>query len=156
MAKSSQSFGSIRIDTVPLKEVGRLLKDLDPVVFAHFKVGLGEIGDFVAEKAKENARSFPRLGGGTDRIEGSIKKKQSTVNIRIVAGGDDAPEAAPLENNGQGGSFRHPVFGDADNWVSQTAHPFLAPAVDDAETDIEERLSAVIDSSLREVGFDTD
>ena len=36
-----------------------------------------------------------------------------------------APEAAPINNKGQAGTFRHPVFGH-DVWVDQAAHPFYA------------------------------
>jgi hypothetical protein len=42
-----------------------------------------------------------------------------------------APEARPLErgNKGRpGATFRHPVFGDSEDWVTQPTRPFFFPA----------------------------
>lgn len=155
MAKSSQSVPTIQIDTTPLRDVARILRKISPAAASHMRSGLREVGTVVADRAKENARGFPRIHESTDRIEGSIRVQQSSGSIRVVAGGDGAPEAAPLEHSGQGGSFRHPLFGNQDVWVQQTAHPFLAPAADAVAPEIEQRLLAVIDASLREVGFET-
>lgn len=152
---SSQSVAGISIDTTELRNLAKMLRQVDPAAARSLTRGLGTIGDLVVNRAKEKARGFPRAGEGTDRIEGSIRKQRSGATLRIVAGGDDAPEAAPLEHNGQGGAFRHPVFGNQDVWVDQTAHPFLAPAADEVAPEIEEQLLGVIDSSLREAGFDT-
>lgn len=152
--RTSNTIG-VGIDTSELKTLARDLRKLDPAVGRNFTRGVKTVGDIVAGKAKENARSFPRAGDGTDRIEGTIKVQGGFTTLRVVAGGEEAPEAAAIENKGQAGSFRHPVFGDRENWVDQTAHPYLAPAGDDGADASEAALLEVIDASLREVGFGT-
>ena len=90
----------------------------------------------------------PRLRLAGERLRGDIRSRAATFSSRIPAavrmsvafgsktGGvrvyvshKAAPEARQLENQGQAGSFRHPVYGNRDVWVSQTAHPFFFPAV---------------------------
>jgi len=154
-ARSSKSYASFGVDVTPLRALSRDFRQLDSSVGTHFRSGLRSVGQVVGDRAKERARSFPRLGQGTDRIEGSIRVQQASGSIRVVAGGNDAPEAAPLEHGGQAGSFRHPLFGNQDVWVAQMAHPFLAPALDDTADEVESLLLEVVDTSLREAGFDT-
>lgn len=44
-----------------------------------------------------------------------------------------------------GGTFRHPVFGNRDNWVEQPMHPYLAPAALANLKKIDERIFAALD-----------
>lgn len=71
--------------------------------------------------------------GFSSRIPGAVRMTTSfgskTGGVRIWVDAKKAPHARPLENLGRSGSFRHPVFGDMDVWVSQPAHPFFFPAV---------------------------
>jgi hypothetical protein len=108
------------------------------------------VAQVVADDAKMRA-SF------SSRIPETIKVRGSGFRLKVVAGGEGAPDAAPLENNGNPGKFRHPVFevsganggggrwhgkrrnapkaglsrrGGIAPWVDQQAMPFLAPALD--------------------------
>ena len=170
------------IDTTPLRNLARDLRKIDASAARALTGSMAAIGTMVAEQAKENARSFPRIHEPTDRIESSIKVVRRGLSIRVVAGGDSAPESAPLEHNGLEGVFRHPVFdktgervasnsrsirrgliskkqlrqaGVAD-WVTQTARPFLAPAADAKADEIEAALLDAIDAGLAAVGFEGD
>lgn len=50
------------------------------------------------------------------------------LNAVISFGGDAAPNASPIENDGKG-FVRHPVFGNMDVWTDKNSHPpFLHPA----------------------------
>jgi len=50
--------------------------------------------------------------------------------VEVVAGGAEAPEAAPIENKGRG-FVRHKVFGHTDRWTAKHSHAaFLQPAFD--------------------------
>jgi len=103
-------------------------------------------GEIVAAKARKNAAAFPRKGGGTTRIADSVKVRRRGVNVKIQAGGNSAPEAAPIENHGRGGSFRHPVPGDG--WVSQPSHPFLTTAAEESAADVEAVVLAAVDETI--------
>jgi hypothetical protein len=146
-AKSSQSAPSFVIDTSQLKEFGKRLRATSPAVAKVLRLRLHEVGDVVAEAAREEA-SF------STRIPGSIKVRVSGFGVKVVGNATGtAPDAAPLENKGQSGSFRHPVFGDRENWVDQKAHPFLAPASERTKVQVEEMALSIIDDTLKSVGF---
>jgi len=143
---------SIRIDTTPLRHLASDIRKLSPEVSREFNRELRGIGDLVADAARKRASSFQRVGMGTDRIEQSIKVRRSGMSLRVIAGGDGAPEAAPIDHGGNPGSFRHPVFGNQDVWVGQVAHPFMEPALEDVSDELEGRMVAAVDRALRAVG----
>jgi hypothetical protein len=78
----------------------------------------------VAQDAKRKASFSKKI---PDSIEVKVLGNGTAV---VAAGGDKAPNGAPLENKGRPGEFRHPVFGHKDRrWARQKAHPFLYPAL---------------------------
>lgn len=89
------------------------------------------------------------------RIPHSIQAKPSfaakSAGVTIIANRKIAPEAAPLENGGQSGNFRHPVFGHMDRWAQEAAHPFFYSAVHEPEA--EAAISKVMDDFARQIGF---
>jgi hypothetical protein len=119
----------LKIDASELAAFGIQCKEASKVLERQFNKELIASGEIVARKARQNA-SF------SSRIPASIKTRRRGTRVRVVAGGDKAPHAAPLENHGQTGSFRHPVFGNYDNWVDQPAHPFLTPAAEESMDDV--------------------
>jgi hypothetical protein len=68
-------------------------------------------------------------------------------SVKVTAGGAAAPDAAPLENSGQQGTFRHPVV-NPDVWVSQQARPFLAPAADASEAEVTAAVELLADKLI--------
>ena len=122
--KASQSGVSVVADTRELATLARSLRRASPEAWKAYRLAVREMAQIVAEDAKSRA-SF------STRIPDTIKVRVlASGNVEIVAGGPNAPDAAPLENKGQAGTFRHPVFGNREVWVSQPARPFLAPALD--------------------------
>lgn len=80
--------------------------------------------------------SFARRGGG--------------VTIRVDS--NRAPHARVLERGNDGSrsdTFRHPVFGDRDVWVSQPTRPFFFPAVSAGRDQLKKNISDAIRSSIR-------
>ncbi len=112
------------VDMSELKEFAARLKRADPQLSKDFLKAESAAGEIVASAARSRA-SFSR------KIPGSIRTRRRGTRVRVEAGGASAPNAAPIENHGIPGVFRHPVFGNYDNWVSQAAHPFLTPAAEE-------------------------
>jgi len=120
---ASRSGVSIVADTRALSRLAMDLRAAAPLAWAACRVGLREAGEVVAADARERA-SF------STRIPASIKVRAARGNVKVVAGGDAAPDAAPIENRGKG-SVRHPVFGNREVWTSKNSPPaFLSPAFD--------------------------
>ncbi len=125
------------IDTSELKRFAADCKAAVPGLEKEFYASLAAAGEIVAARARSKAPS--------SRIAGTIHTRRRGVRVRIEAGGDAAPHAAPLENHGVPGSFRHPVFGNYDNWVSQPARPFLTPAAEESVGEVEAAVLRAVD-----------
>ncbi len=132
----------IRIDLSSLKSFARVLQRVEPVVQREFFNGLSAAGELVAEEARKRA-------GFSSRIPGSITVKRRALAVKIQAGGDSAPDAAPFEHGGIPGDFRHPVFGNREVWVSQRARPFLTPALEAKTDEAFEMIGTAVDVALR-------
>ena len=115
-----------------------------PEVAKDLKGSLRRAGEIVAADARSRA-------GFSSRIPGTVKVRVSGPSVSVVAGGSGAPGAAPLENRGRSGTFRHPVFGNRDVWVAQEAHPFLVPAADAQMGRIVAAVEQAVDDALRRI-----
>lgn len=128
------------VDTVNVSKLARALKICSVDVAKSFRAEMRAASDSVVATAKENA-------SWSKKIPGSIKRTGSVGNLKIKAGGDKAPDAAPYENGGKEGVFRHPVFG-GEKWVSQKARPFLTPALEAESKKLEVAIDAAIEKAL--------
>lgn len=123
-----------------------------------------------ATALRQAARKLPSahreaLRAGAEQIADDARAKASwskqiprSVRVRARAGGlsvtADAPNAAPLENRGKPGEFRHPVFGQAGVVVSQKARPFLHPAAVLNEPKLVDGALEAVDKVMTEAGFE--
>lgn len=105
------------------RDLEAMNKDLAKGLLADMKEACKPILDSAVSNA-----SFSKKIPGTIRLVATGGSRGSAT-ISIRAGGAKAPNAAPLENKGNSGQFRHPVFGNKNNWVSQEAHPYMYPAI---------------------------
>jgi hypothetical protein len=80
--------------------------------------------------------------------------RSSGIRVSVVAGGAKAPDAAPYENKGVDGFFRHPVFGNREVWVDQKARPFLRPAAEATAPRVTEKVLENVGKVLDDAGFD--
>jgi hypothetical protein len=134
------------VDTRSLSRLSRELRAAAPDAQRAARARIKAAAEVVAQDARQRA-SFSR------RIPDSIVVRGSGLRMKIVAGGDKAPDAAPLENQGRQGTFRHPVFGNRERWVNQQARPFLAPALDaHREMVANEIEAAVVEAVDRAIG----
>lgn len=71
--------------------------------------------------------------GWSSRIPGAVRITAAfgsqSGGVRIFVDEKRAPHARPIENEGNAGTFRHPLWGDTENWVEQEARPTFFPAV---------------------------
>ena len=114
----------IRIDTSELKGFARGLKRIDAEAAKALRSSLRAAGNVVADGARIEA-------GFSSNIPQTIRVRTAGATDTVIAGAGEAHpgESAAFEHNGVPGQFRHPVYGHRNNWVSQTAHPFLLPAL---------------------------
>lgn len=121
---------ALSIDTAELRRFAAAARACDASIYSRLRTGLTAAGELVANEARERAEWSTRIPR-TIKVS-SVKATVATVS----AGGPDAPHAAPLENGGRTGDFRHPVNAWAKQdraewkWAPQQARPFLGPAAD--------------------------
>lgn len=114
----------IGIEATDLARLQRDLKKADGDALKLFRAAMKRAGDLVADRARG------KISGTSQRIADSIRVMANNKGVQVKAGGAKAPHAAAFENDGKAGTFRHPVFGNREVWVDQTAHPFLLPSLD--------------------------
>lgn len=90
----------------------------------------------------------------SSHIPGSFRIVGMGDNVVVYAGGESAPSAAPIENEGKRGTFRHPVFGNRDVWVSQRARPFFGPAFNRVTAALPEReMGVFFNETFHHIGY---
>lgn len=144
---TSSSVASVQIDVTPLKRLAADLRAAAPAAAKELRLGLKAAAQIVAEAAKVEAPNTK------EPIPPTIAVRTAGVSVKVIAGGVKAPAAAAFENQGQPGRFWHPVFGNRHAWVSQAAHPFLAPAYDDHGVEVEAAVTSAIGVALSSAGF---
>lgn len=90
---------------------------------------------------------------GAIRVTSSFSGRRGGGGVSIRVDRKRAPHARALEGMDRKGrtasSFRHPVFGDRDVWVSQPTRPFFFPAVRAKRNDVRNRIAEAVRSSIK-------
>jgi len=142
----------VRIDTGDLRKLYTDLKGIPGNLRVELRRGIKAAAQPIADRVKANA-------GWSSRIPGAVRVKPSFsangTGVSIVVDSGRAPEGAPLENKGRGGTFRHPVYGNRDVWVNQQARPFFysTAASSSAVSAAEKAILEVADAVARKAGF---
>lgn len=115
---------------------------------------LVKVGVIIALRAKVVA------GRRSDKVAGSITVRNVPGAVEIEAG-QGVPLAALWEVGNKGAKrskkdFRHPVFGNRSNWVTQVRHPFLRSAQRLARKEIMEIMEQGWHEALRPLLDDED
>jgi hypothetical protein len=130
------------IDMVGLAPFRRALAKASKMAARDLREEMRAAGEIVAKQARDNA------GQHSTSIPPTIKTQVRSLTVSVVAG-KGVPLAALYEvGNAQGGtenSFKHPVFGNREAWVTQTGYPFLKPAVDAKMPEVEAGVMKVAD-----------
>lgn len=137
-------------DVAGMRRLAKALKLAPKDVQREFRTNWRKAAKLVADDAKSRA-SY------STRIPATIKIRGTGVNIKIVAGGSAAPNAAPLEMGNRGSSTnRHPVFApigsnayqNPKRWVNQPTRPFLAPALEAHKGEVMAMMEDAITSAV--------
>ncbi len=124
----SHSGLPIVVDVAQLRALANDLRRASVEANKALRTGMHMAAEVVAADARKKTDY-------SNRIPGSIKVSVGRVNFKVSAGGDAAPDAAPIENRGKG-HVRHPVFANPKKsrnewtWTDKNSRPaFLAPAL---------------------------
>lgn len=143
---AATSYGAlIDIDVSALREAAAQMRATVPAAHAAAKVALLAAGEMVKNTAAENFSYSTRIPGSLEvKVTGALV-------VKVYAGGDAAPNAAPIENKGKG-FVRHPVFGNREVWTAKNSRPAgLAPAGRANEAAIFALYESVTGDAVREV-----
>src|SRR5687768_7709415 len=111
-----------------MSEIQKLVADLRRVPL-ELRRELRPAVQAAAQGVLAEARS---RAGWSSRIPGAmrvaVRFTGKGAGASVVVRAARAPHARPYGHLGSAGTFRHPVHGDRDVWVTQAARPFLFPA----------------------------
>ena len=131
------------IDTSELRGLARSLRKVSPEVGKVLREELRATGELVAVEARAIA------SGVSSGVAATIRTRLSNTQVSVVAGiGERAGhvgQARAFEHMGLPGTFRHPVYGNRNAWVDQSAHPFLGPAFAHKADEVVPRLMSSLD-----------
>lgn len=131
---------------------GRFMADLallSPEIRKETRAELRKIMEDVGDTARSKA-------SWSSRIPGAIKASVGTKNLGLTVRAADAPHAKAYEGLASGGSrssFRHPVYGNRNVWVTQSTRPFAMPALAEREDEALRRVEDALESAARRLGF---
>lgn len=156
MPRSQIVGGRGGIDTSEFHEAARALRKADAVLNRELRSSLRAAGFIVAERAKILA------GAHSKKIADTIKVRTAGAGVEVRAGSADVPTAVLYELGNQqrrsrigvaqeGGTFRHPVFGNRDVWVDQPRYPFLAPAAALSAAEVDREVGRAMDLVARTI-----
>lgn len=137
----------------PSSELRRLSKDLNGIpkdLRKKLRPAIKKAAMPVLQQAKRNASWSRRIPKAT-RVATRFAKRDP--HVAIIVNRKRAPHSHAYENKGKPGTFRHPVFGNRRNWVTQEARPFLAPAVRAKGRAVESEITKAVDDTTRAAGF---
>jgi hypothetical protein len=140
---------SARISAKSLAELYKDAKVAPGIMQIELRRGVKKAGERVRVAVRDRAATFSR------QIPPKVKTKVSlgrSAGVRIIVD-DPSGEAGALNNRDRSGTFRHPVFGDRNNWVSQAAHPFFVTAAQPAAVQAVGDIRHVMDDVARKLGF---
>lgn len=94
--------------------------------------------------------------GWSTRIPATIRVRTSfrvdRESVEVIAGGPKTPHARPYEGT-RGATFRHPMFGNREVWITQTARPFLLPAAKAKRGEVDGLMQAAFADAPKGIGF---
>ena len=153
----------VTIDPAEWHKAKQDLDQFDPALSRALRKRLREVGDRAVEKVKETLE-MPSPDGGPDvgtgraalasatRVSVSFAKRAAGVKITT------SPSKLAAEHKGllsvyNMRSFRHPVMGNRDNWVSQQGRPyFYKPIGEVVDRDMVDQMQEALDDAMRAIG----
>jgi hypothetical protein len=138
-------------DVDPAVQIARDLRALPQETRKAVRPLLRQAGELVAQEARGLASWSTRIPASV-RVRTSFRENRE--GVKVVAGGPAAPHARPYEGlSSRGDTFRHPVFGNTDVWVSQETRPFIFPAAEAKSEEVTGLIRAALDDGAASIGF---
>jgi hypothetical protein len=127
------------VDLRQFRNLAINLRAVEPEMHAAMRLRLRAAGMVVAEAARENAVSARLLS-----IAPNIRVQQSGLSVYV---GVNRTPIAALEEYSPG-PWEHPVFGNATNPQTQTAYPYLGPALQTKREEAVELIGTAVTEAL--------
>lgn len=136
--------------------------EIDPAQFARFQRDLKRLDPELKKQLNKELRGFLRQlvipdaksnASWSSRIPGAIRPRVTTRRVGLRVAAKRAPHARPFEGISQGATFRHPVFGNRNVWVPQSARPFLKPAVEENRDEFMDAAGKALDEAAQQTGW---
>jgi hypothetical protein len=131
---------NVKVTGADLAEVSRKLKKAgNGEVTKQFRTELRAVASPLVPAVRASIDAIPVKGTKSTGLRGRLKKavglrvrasgRNAQVSILMTPGKMPAGEySLPAMMEGTK-TWRHPVFGDDDNWVGQPSHPYFFPVV---------------------------
>jgi hypothetical protein len=168
----------IEIDPTDFAKVVKEIAQVDPSFKKTIKKRLKTAAEPVVEEVKRAALAIPAMGGNAELsrkkkgenlgLRASLAnatisdinptKKGAILKIRVSTtkfmSASGRPRTIPYYMEGRRKkSWRHPVFGNRDNWVEQTPHPFLGVTVLPHKMKFADEVTKALDDALKDSGL---
>jgi HK97 gp10 family phage protein len=106
----------------------------------------------VADQARANASWSSRIPAA---MSVGVSSSRRYPGAQIKVDKDRAPHARLYEwgSGRRATSFRHPVYGNRENWVEQSTRPFIRPAIRAKGEEFIKACDRVVDETARANGF---
>jgi hypothetical protein len=107
----------------------------------------------IVDDMRQRASYSTRIPGAI-RMTVSFSGRGSGGGVKIRVDSQKAPHARVLERGNDGSrssTFRHPVFGNTDSWVSQKTRPFFFPAIKAGKTELRNNIRAAVAAAMKGV-----
>lgn len=159
MAARIVNTGGIGIDTSDFRTVATALRRAGGQVPKTLRKNLRAAGEIVAVEARAIASGYSKT------VPGSVKVRVTSTTVSVVAGEAGVPMGGLLEEgnvsgNHSGPTFRRPVYAPKGShgdhsvpWVDQSMHPFLLPAAEHKEAELEVAVTASLDEAVATIAF---
>jgi hypothetical protein len=134
-------------------EIQKLVADLGKVpveLRRELRPAVRAAAQEVLQEARSRASWSSRIPSAT-RLQMRFSGRRAGASIVVSAA--RAPHGRPYEHGGVPGSFRHPVYGNRDNWVTQSARPFLWPAAAAKREAAAREIDKAVERVLRRTGW---
>jgi hypothetical protein len=127
-----------------------LIRDLGaipPDVNRAMRPGVRRAAQPALQRIRQNASWSSRIPAATKLSTSGVR---AGVTIRTDA--KKAPHARPYEGL-SGSPFRHPVYGNRENWVAQAARPFFYRGIEATADQIRDAIADVVADAAKRHGF---
>jgi hypothetical protein len=139
-----------KVNSQDLADLFKAAKAAEGKIQVELRRGIKTAAKPIVDGVKAEASFSSRIPGAV-KVKAGFASKGATVTV--IADPKAAPEAAPLNNGDRGGNFRHPVYGNRENWVSQPAHPFFVTGAKHGAPAAEQAMLKVMDDIAHQLGF---